>query len=40
MKIRENWRDTIVLPGVRNMSYSGVLDTLWLTNLIFGQSIK
>ena len=36
MKIRESWRDTVVLPSVRNTSCRGVLDTLWLKNLIFG----
>ena len=40
MKIIENWRDTVVLPSVRNKSCRGVLDTLWLTNLIFGQPVK
>ena len=40
MKIIENWRDTVVLPSVRNKSCRSVLYTLWLTNLIFGQPIK
>ena len=39
MKFKENWRDTILLPSVRNKSCSSVLDSLQLINLMFRQPI-
>ena len=40
MEFKENWRDTVLLPSVRNKSCSSVLDSLQLTNLIFGSPYK